>query len=121
MVQLDPTVVQVLPDAVADIPAGGWNECIFKFSSIRVPGLEGFEEGKRCRWERPSWREILIVICSEIHMPQTYDGGMLVPFPVRVRADKRNCGCRCRCGSSSRFVGKGTTTGLGVGGGKQQP
>jgi hypothetical protein len=44
MVQLDAAVAQVLPDAEADILAGGREKCIFKFSSIGVPGLEGFEE-----------------------------------------------------------------------------
>src|SRR6202049_4530594 len=92
MVQLDSTVVQVLPDAEADIPAGGWKKCIFKFSSIRVPGLEGFEEREGCWWVRASRREIIIVSCSEKHMPQTHHGGMFLPISVRVRADERNRG-----------------------------
>jgi hypothetical protein len=48
MVQFDASVVQGLPDAEAYIPAGGWKKCIFKFSSIPVPSLEGFEEREGC-------------------------------------------------------------------------
>jgi len=48
MVQLDAVVTQVLPDPEADIPADGWKKCIFKFSSIRVPRFEGFEEREGC-------------------------------------------------------------------------
>src|SRR5208283_688062 len=115
MVQLDGAVAQVLPDAEADIPVGGWKKCIFKFSSIRAPGLEGFEEREGCRGVRPSRREIIIVSCSVNHMPQTHDASMLVPFSVRVRADERNCG------GGPSFVRNGATTSLGVGSGKQQP
>src|SRR5258706_12668460 len=76
MVQLDDAVVQVLPDAEADIPAGGREKCIFKFSSIRVPGLEGFKEREGCWGVRASRRKIIIVSCGVKHMPQTHDGGM---------------------------------------------
>src|SRR5437879_12879640 len=92
MVQLDDAVVQVLPDAEADIPAGGREKCIFKFSSIRVPGLEGFKEREGCWGVRASRREIIIVSCGVRHMPQTHDGGMFLRIPVRVRPEERNCG-----------------------------
>src|ERR1700675_1733639 len=115
MVQLDATVVQGLPDTEADIPAGGWKKCIFKFSSIRVPGLEGFEE-REGRWGiRASWREIIIVSRSVKHMPQTHDGGRFFRISVRVRADERNRG------GGSGFERNGATTSPGAGSGKQQP
>src|ERR1700680_1889655 len=115
MVQLDSTVVQVLPDAEADISAGGWKKCIFKFSSIRVPGLEGFEEREGCGGIRPSRRKIIIVSRGVKHMPQSHDGGMLLRVSVRVRADERNCG------GGSSFERNGATTSPGAGSGKQQP
>src|ERR1700732_1371784 len=115
MVQLDDAVVQVLPDAEADIPAGGREKCIFKFSSIRVPGLEGFEEREGCWGVRASRREIIIVSCGVKHMPQTHDGGMFLRISVRVRADERNRG------GGSSFVWNGTTTSVSAGSGEQQP
>src|ERR1700693_1450959 len=115
MVQLDGALVQVLPDAEADISAGRWKKCIFKFSSIRMPGLEGFEELEGCWGVRTSRREIIIESCSVKHMPQTHDGGRFLRISVRVRADERNRG------GGSSFERNGATTSLGVGGGEQQP
>src|SRR5580704_4629158 len=115
MVQLDDALVQDLPNAEADIPAGGRKKCIFKFSSIRVPGLEGFEEREGCGGIRPSRREIIIVSRGVKHMPQSHDGGRLLRVSVRVRADERNC-----AGGSS-FERNGATTSPGAGSGKQKP
>src|ERR1700693_4204838 len=91
MVQLDAVVTQVLPDPEADISACRWHKRVFKFCSIPVPGLEGFEEREGCRGERSSRREIIIGSCSVKHMPQTHDGRILVPFSVRVKADESKC------------------------------
>src|ERR1700692_4021991 len=113
MVQLDATVVQGLSDSEADIPAGGRKKCIFKFSSIRVPGLEGFEEREGGWGIRASWREIIIVSRGLKHMPQSHDGGRLLRVSVRVRADERNCG------GGSSFERNGATTSPGAGRGKQ--
>src|SRR5258708_35631592 len=97
MVQLDDAVVQVLPDAEADIPAGGREKCIFKFSSIRVPGLEGFEEREGCWGVRASRRGIIIVSCGVKHIPPNHDGGMVPPISVRRWADQRNRGGGSKC------------------------
>src|SRR5258708_19513805 len=115
MVQLDDAVVHVLPDAEADIPADGREKCIFKFSSIRVPGLEGFEEREGCWGVRASRREIIIVSCGVKHMPQTHDGGMFLRISVRVWADERNRG------GGSSFVCNGTTPHLTAPTPEQQP
>jgi hypothetical protein len=65
---------------------------------------------------RSAWREIIIGICGVIHMPQTYDGSLLVPFSVRVRADERNCGG----GGGSRFERNGATSCIGARGSEQK-
>src|SRR5882762_10043263 len=104
MVQLDDAVVHVLPDAEADIPADGREKCIFKFSSIRVPDIEGFEEREGCWGVRASRREIIIVSCGVKQMTQTQDGGMFRRISGRGRADERNRG------GGPSFVWNGTTT-----------
>src|SRR3984885_8144307 len=52
MVQLDAAVTQVLPDSEADVSTSGRQKRVLKFSSIRVPGLKGFEKLKGSWW---SW------------------------------------------------------------------
>src|ERR1700676_544835 len=115
MVQLDGALVQVLPDAEADISAGRWKKCIFKFSSIRMPGLEGFEELEGCWGVRTSRRGIIIESCSVKHMPQSHDGVKFLRISVRVRADERNRG------GGSSFERNGATTSLDAGSDKQKP
>jgi hypothetical protein len=46
VVQLDVAVTQILPDSEADVSGGGRQKRVLKFGSVRVPGLEGFEELK---------------------------------------------------------------------------
>jgi hypothetical protein len=53
MVQLDAVFIYFLPDAEADVAARRRQKRVFKFSSIGVPDLEGFEELERIR---RSWR-----------------------------------------------------------------
>jgi hypothetical protein len=52
----------LFPDAEADIAADGGQEGIFKLGSVRVPGLEGFDERRT-------------VGSGVVEMPQTDDGG----------------------------------------------
>src|SRR5579862_1024752 len=115
MVQSDSAVFQVLPDAEADISAGGWEKSTFKFRSIRVPGLEGFEEREGCGRIRAARGEIIVGGCGVEHVPQAHDGGSFLRLSVRVRADERNRG------SGWSFVRNGTTTSLGAGRREQQP
>jgi ATP-dependent Clp protease ATP-binding subunit ClpA len=55
MVQLDAAVVWLLPDSEADVSARRRQKRILKFSSIRVPGLKGFEELEG-RWRESTGR-----------------------------------------------------------------
>src|SRR6202045_1721938 len=106
MVQLDAAVAQVLPDSEADVSTRGRQKRVFKFSSIRVPDLKGFEE------REGSWRENRgtgFGFGGVIQMPQPHDADRPVRFfaillVVPVRARERNLG------SGSRFVWKGAAS-----------
>jgi hypothetical protein len=86
MVKLNDALIHFLPHANADIPTGGRKKCIFKFGSVRMPGLEGFEELEWCGRIRPSRREIVIGSPGVNYMPQTNDPSLLVSFFVGVKA-----------------------------------
>jgi len=50
--QRDAVFVDFLPHTEADVSRRGRQERVFKFGSIREPGLEGFDELERAWW---SW------------------------------------------------------------------
>src|SRR5271154_988463 len=122
MVELDAVVTGVLPDSEADVSTRRRQKRVFKFGSIRVPGLKGFEELEgawRSWWYYRDRKRTRSSIGGCVnHMPQAYDG---VPVCIVVflmlgalRADEGNGGR-----GGSRFVTNRASTSLCASGCKQ--
>src|SRR5271156_1887519 len=98
MVQLDAVVTGVLPDSEADVSTRRRQKRVFKFGSVRVPGLKGFEELEGAWWswwyygDRKRPRSTRSGCVN--HMPQTDDGMPVEIFAlllaVALRAHERN-------------------------------